>query len=732
MASKTLTAKVKFDTSSAEKSLTRLAKKINNVQNAINKTSRGNSLEKQINRAVAAQEKLNRSTSKTRNAINQSATSANRLSNSFKTSNTNANHLLTTVKRLAHTYLGVMGTKAILNTSDSISSTQNKLNTLNGGDTKLTQNQMDKMYTSANKVRMAYTDMMANASKSMTLAGDAFQGNMDNAIRFQEIMAETYTLGGASAPEMSTSMYQMIQALGSGTLQGDELRSVREGAPLAYKAIEEFAQGVLNTNESLKELASQGKITSDMVVAAIMNAGDKIDAQFNQTQMTFGQAWNRIISSAVKAFEPVSNLLRDMLNKAAENGAFEKIETVFWNLSKVLQIVFQLIYLAIETLGSIFGWVSDNWDWLSRVILTAILLIGTVMAVVLFPKFIAWLSYIAFAIVYYTWLGITAVASAIKTAAAWALAHLPLLLLILVIVAVIGAVIWLADSFEDACGMIVGVVLAAVSVVWNLFVTMVMLIIKCAMLPLARAWDAFANLFANIFNDPIATIIGCFEGLATSVLGILETIARGIDAIFGSNLTSAVQGWQESLKGKAGELIEKYGNGSYEDKSDVADKVNEVLNSVQTSLLWDTSSAYNTGYDWGSSAGGKISDALGSFGEGLNLDSIGNKLGLEFGSGFPSGGGAGGGYSTPDDLLKDIANDTGSMAGSMDLAEEDLSYLRKIAEMEWKKEFTTAEIKVEMNNNNQINGESDLDGIVTKLADKLYEEMNVVANGVYA
>jgi deoxyadenosine/deoxycytidine kinase len=68
----------------------------------------------------------------------------------------------------------------------------------------------------------------------------------------------------------------------------------------------------------------------------------------------------------------------------------------------------------------------------------------------------------------------------------------------------------------------------------------------------------------------------------------------------------------------------------------------------------------------------------------------------------------------------------------MKLSKEDLDYLRKIAEMEWKKEFTTANIKIDMSNYNTVNGESDLDGIVTKLADKLYEEMNVVANGVYA
>jgi hypothetical protein len=68
----------------------------------------------------------------------------------------------------------------------------------------------------------------------------------------------------------------------------------------------------------------------------------------------------------------------------------------------------------------------------------------------------------------------------------------------------------------------------------------------------------------------------------------------------------------------------------------------------------------------------------------------------------------------------------------MDLTQEDMEYLRRVADMEWKKEFTTASITVDMSNYNTINGENDLDGIVTKLADKLYEEMDYMANGVYA
>ena len=67
----------------------------------------------------------------------------------------------------------------------------------------------------------------------------------------------------------------------------------------------------------------------------------------------------------------------------------------------------------------------------------------------------------------------------------------------------------------------------------------------------------------------------------------------------------------------------------------------------------------------------------------------------------------------------------------MELSKDDLDYLRRLADMEWKKEFTTASIKVDMTNNNNVQSERDLDGIVAYLADTLREEMTIVADGVH-
>jgi hypothetical protein len=156
----------------------------------------------------------------------------------------------------------------------------------------------------------------------------------------------------------------------------------------------------------------------------------------------------------------------------------------------------------------------------------------------------------------------------------------------------------------------------------------------------------------------------------------------------------------------------------------------------------DVGDAWTNAYNKGYKKGEKIQDEINSWGDKIkglgDTDNLGKKLGLDFGDGLlktdPNNLGVGNSYAAPsnDDLMKGIKDDTGSIADSMELSKEDLDYLRKIAEMEWKKEFTTAEIKIDMSNYNNINGESDLDGIVTKLSDKLYEEMNAVANGVYA
>ena len=733
MANKTLNVTVKLDSKAAEASLDRLSKKINDVQKAINKTSTNNNkLTTAINKAVtstnkldtatkkvaATTEKVVKTTSKVNTANNKAVNSARKLAGSYNSGNTAAGKLLKTVKSLSATYLGIMGVRAVLNTSDTITSAENRLNNMEGDNPQLTQTSMDKIYSAAQRSRAGYGDMLNNVSKSMTLAGDSFGGNIDNAIRFQEIMSKAYTVGGASAAEQSSSMYQLIQALGSGVLQGDELRSVREGAPLAYKAIEEFAQGVFNTDESLKELASQGKITSDIVVAAVMdmeNGADNINDRFANTAMTFAQAGQLIQNSAIQAFRPVLQMLNDVLKSSMGQAIISGIGQAFVFIANLILWISNLF-------GTFFNWLAENWNWISRVILSVLAIIGIVMAVLLFPDFLLWLGYMALVIWDYIQIGAAAVASALKTAAAWAIANWQMLLIIVVIAAIVVAIIWLADSFEDACGMIVGVIMTAVAFVWNLIVGVINAIIQFLWTSFVEPWIGIIEWVLNVFNggfnsfgDGVKNLLG---NIISWFLSLGQVVTKIIDAIFGTNWTGGL----ESLKGKVLEW------GKNENAITLSREAPVALD------RWAYGDAYDTGYDWGSSGANWVSDKLSGIGDYLKSS---NDMNLDVGGSYLPDIDSAANALDPYDFgnigndLGDINDNTSAMKDSMDLNSDDLEYLRRIAETEWKKEFTTAEIKVEMNNSNTINGDSDLDGIVTKLTDKLYEELNSVADGVY-
>lgn len=182
-----------------------------------------------------------------------------------------------------------------------------------------------------------------------------------------------------------------------------------------------------------------------------------------------------------------------------------------------------------------------------------------------------------------------------------------------------------------------------------------------------------------------------------------------------------------------------YDSGDYQNLGDAWNKGISTYDVFQDG--WG-SDAYNSGANWASGVKGSINEWGSQFQNGgvsdktSWLDNLSKELGLDYS--FPNTGN--GDYDTSkaynaptaEDLLKGVDNISDNTDKMVDLTEEDLEFMRKFANMEWKKEYTTANITVDMTNNNTINGESDLDGIVTRLSDKLREELNVVANGVYA
>lgn len=734
--SKQLTAKIKFNTSDAEKKIDSLVKKINSIDNSLKKVSGNNKVEQQLT-------KSNNQVNGIKNKVLEWAKAQKQV-----TANTRATSgVLGTVgnklKMLASTYLGIMGAKVAVGASDTITSARNRLNNLEGGSPEATTEAMDKMYVAAQKSRSAYGDMLTNVSKTMTLAGDAFGNNIDNAIRFQEIMAKAYSVGGASDAEKSSSMYQLVQALGSGVLQGDELRSVREGAPIAYKEIEKFAQGVLHSSESLKELASDGKITSEIVVAAIMNAGDQIEEKFNKTTMTFGQAWDMIKNMALQAFRPVLDMLNETLNSDLGQKIINGIGHAFVWLANTL------ISLA-GIIGNVFSWIADNWNWLQYVVIFAI------------TAMIAYQGYLY---------GV-----AIKACIAWAMVHWQMLLIIGIIALLITGIVWLANTVESGVDFIVsclaglalalGLIGVILNAPWLIWVALAVLAIATVIHLVGNFGEEIGRVIgyvvAGIYNAVVGLLNGLIQGGAffyNIILGIVEFIINatqgGFDGFLGGlwNAFGQVVSWVldlakivtavwdalfgRELTGKLGELQDKALSWGKTEDAITIDREAPALQRME----------YAKAGDFGAELGLKVENKIESFGSSLKsgitdfdfgklLDGKGDiftGIGKEPGSYLPGIGDLNYALDTTsmEDLLKGIDTDVGDIKDSMDLSNDDLEYLRKIADMEWRNEFTTAEIRVDMTNNNTVNGERDLDGIVEYLSDVLRTEMTNVAYGVH-
>ena len=721
--SKELKASVRLDTKSAVRSLDQLEKKIKRIDTLVNKTSNSG------NKFGSAVQKATKNVRQLDSANNKAANSASKIAKGYQKTNSAVSVLTKNLRTLVSTYVGLMGAKAVLNTSDVITSAENKLNYLSGGDTSATQSTMDKTYAAAQRSRGSYTDMIGNVSKSMTLAGDAFQGDVDNAIRFQEIMSKAYTVGGASAAEQSSSMYQMIQALGSGVLQGDELRSVREGAPLAYKAIEEFAQGVLKTDESLKELASDGKITSDMVVAAVMNMGDSIDQAFEKTDMTFAQALDNIKNMATKAFEPVLQKLNDALQSAADSGVLDAIGQVFVLLANTILWVMGI-------LERFFNWCADNWYWLKWIVYSVVTAITVALGIMAAKA--VWAGLMSF------WAFITGLS--------------PLYIWIIVIGLVVAALVWMANSASSACEFIYNICMILAQAIIG-----VLMVVLAVYIATGTVMLSIPVLIGLLILGVLAIVVAAFVKYTGEICGV----AYGVYSVIQAICTNIGVAWQNMCAG----MSQWFWN-AIADMLDSCDWLLKGINKAREALgkdpidigsirakaeaagagggqsYVDVGDAWSTGYAKGYAKGEAIQSDINAWGDKLkgllNNFNFGELTGVDGNAnlGNYAGGsylpdaydpayGVDGGYD-PNKALKGIADDTGSIADSMELTAEDLEYLRKVADMEWKKEFTTATIQVDMSNYNTVNGESDLDGIVTALSDKLYEELNAVANGVYA
>lgn len=669
-----------------------------------------------VSAANSAYMRLSSTVSSTEQYIRDNTTEQGRFNQAIQEGTSQANGLTKMIKGAVAAYASIQSVKQVLNLSDQLASTTARLDLMNDG-LQTTQELNDMIYLSAERSRGSYQATADAVSKLGLMAGDAFSSS-EEIIAFTEQLNKQFTIAGTSASGIDAAMLQLTQAMGSGVLRGEEYNSILEQAPNIIQSIADYMGVPMG---QLKDMAAEGQITAEIVKNAMFAAADETNAKFENMPKTFSQIFASFQNTALMAFQPVLQRLNTLANSEAfqsfVNGAISA-------LSVVAGVVLQIFDL-ITSVGSL---IADNWSWLSPIIYGVAAALGVYYGWLLLTKGAEVISAVATAAltaakmlavpVYALLTGATMA----NTAAQWglnsAMYSCPLvwiIILIIALIAIIYAVVAAINKFAgtsiSATGVICGAFMVAAAFIGNILIAAFNFIIDIFVV----LWNfiaAFANFFGNVFDDPVGSIARLFFDLVDTVLSLLQTLASVIDTIFGSNLAGAVQGWRDSLGGWV---------------DDTFGEEKEIMKKLDSNDLhlnrFEYSGAWESGYSFGQGVDESISnfDPSSLFGD---LIPDPNEQGNEGSYGNE-------GYENLGSNVEDIANNTGSIADSMEITEDELKYLRDVAEMETINRFTTAEIKVDMVNHNNVSSNMDIDGMVNRLADQIEGAMENAAEGVH-
>lgn len=624
-----------------------------------------------------------------------------------------ANELTNTIKRAVAAYVSIQSVGKALNISDELVQTTSRLNMMNDG-VQTTAELVNMVYAAAQDARGSFSQMADVVARFGNNAKDAFSSS-EEVVAFADLIQKQMTIAGASTQEAANAELQLSQALGSGVLRGDELNSIFEQAPNLIQNIADYLDVPIG---KIREMAADGELSADVVKAAIFSAADDINSKFNEMPMTWGQIWQSMQNTALIAFQPVLQRLNDLANSEAFQtfiqGAIEAMAT----LANILLNVF-------EVAASVGAFIGDNWSIIAPIIYGVIAALGAYLAIMGIVNAITAIS-----------AAIDATKAAADALAAgqtflWtvqqyglnaALAACPITWIIMLILALIVVIFAVCNAIAKMTGIAnsgFGVITGGVNVVIQFFKNLGLTVANIA-LGIGNAIAALASNMMTAFHNAICSVQSWFYNLLSTALSVIEGICSALNKLpFVEFDYSGISSAADDYAAKASEAA-----GNKEDYQSISDAFNEGFTTFDAFQDGWASDAFNAGAAWGDGIADKVSNFSLSdvFGQ-TDIPNVG-----DYTSGFNdaiANSGVG-------DSIGNIDDNTGKIKDSLDVTEEDLKYLRDIAEQEAINRFTTAEINVDMSGmQNTVNSGDDIDGFMTKLTDSVNEAVDNMTEGVH-
>ncbi len=527
-----------------------------------------------INSARIAIDQVNASLNSMEDNLNKNYQQQNKLNKEIQDGKNKVDNMMGSVVSLVSAYAGFKTIGKLVNLSDEYTQTRARLNLMNDG-LQTTDELQQKIFNSAQRARSSYQTQADIVAKLGQRAGDAFKSNNET-IAFAENLSKLFVIAGASQQEMASASLQLTQALGSGVLRGEELNAVFESAPNVIQTIADYLDVPIG---KIREMASDGKITADIVKNALLGATNDINSQFDSIPMTWSQVWTGVMNELYVATQPILELI----NLLAQNWSI--IEPIVIALATAIG----LYTAALLTYNTIVG--ISNMLTATKAAMDALAAGKTFM----------WTA---------AQYGFNA-----------ALLACPLTWILLIIIAVIAAIYAVVAAINKAKGTTVsatGVICGSINVVLQFFKNLGLFIANVAL----GIWNALGACASNIgiaFNNVICNIKSWFYGLLETVMDVIAGIVKTLNKL--PFIDIDVSGITSKADEYAAKKAEAENN--KKDYESVSEAFNKGMNTFDAFETGWVSDAYNAGYK----VGENVDSAIGNFFGGGDIPDMASDLG---------------------------------------------------------------------------------------------------------